>query len=61
MSDYYFDNKKAQFKDTFEKQWDENLSDFLHYVSIEINREFMGNLNELKDSIKELTESNYKE
>ena len=60
MSDYYYTNKKAHFKSNFGKEWDDNLSDFLQYVNIEINREFIGNMDELKDSIKELTESNHR-
>ncbi len=61
MSDYYYDNKKAHFKANFGKAADDNLSEFLKYVSIEINREMLDSLSDLKGSIESLTESNYKE
>jgi LPS O-antigen subunit length determinant protein (WzzB/FepE family) len=57
--DYYYHGKKIKFKSLFNKDADENLSQFLQYISIEINREMLGELDELTKSIKELTQSNY--
>jgi len=58
MSDHYYDNKKLHFKSNFGKEADENLSEFLKYVSIEINREMLDSFSDLKSSIDNLTESN---
>jgi hypothetical protein len=57
--DYYYQSKKTKFKSLFNKDADENLGEFLQYISIEINREMLGELDELTKSIKELTQSNY--
>lgn len=59
MSDQYYDNKKLLFKSNFGKEADSNLSEFLKYVSIEINREMLDSLSDLKGSIENLTESNH--
>ena len=59
MSDIYYTNKKSQFKSNFGKEWDENLSDFLQFVNIEITREFIGEISVLKESIDDLKQSNY--
>ncbi|WP_334113539.1 hypothetical protein [Paucihalobacter sp.] len=59
MSDHYYNNKKAHFKSNFGKDADSNLSDFLKYVSIEMNREILDSLSDLKMAIDNLTESNH--
>lgn len=61
MDDTYYDNKKPHFKIIFEKEWNSNISDFLKYVEIEITRESIGSMNELKSAIQELAESNQNE
>jgi len=57
--DIYYDNKKAIFENIFGKDADENVSEFLQYVAIEMNRELTGEISDLKSSIKDLTDSNY--
>jgi len=59
MADSYYDTKKLHFKSNFGKDADSNLSEYLKYVSIEINREMLDTMSDLKTSIDNLTESNH--
>ena len=56
-TDYYYEGKKAKFGNLFSKDADENTELFLKYVAIEINREMLGELSDLKDSISDLKDS----
>ncbi|WP_299183712.1 hypothetical protein [uncultured Aquimarina sp.] len=55
--DQYYHNKKAQFKSNFKKDADEHLSEFLTFVSIEMNRELTGEVSDLKSAISELSDT----
>lgn len=57
--DSYYETKKLQFKNIFGKEWNSNTSDFLQYLNIETNQEFIESVNELKSAIIELKDSNY--
>lgn len=59
MSDHYYENKKAHFKSNFGIEWNENLSDYLRYINIEITREFMDNVSDLKESVDKLSGALY--
>jgi hypothetical protein len=56
MSDNYYSNKKSQFKDEFNKNWDDNISDFLLFVSIQMQRELSGDIHNLSEVLKESTQ-----
>lgn len=56
MSDHYLENRKIKFKSLFGVDADDNITDFLKYVSIDVNREMLD-----KMAIDNLTESNFSE
>ena len=61
MSDHYLKNRKIKFKSLFGVDADDNISDFLKYVSIDVNREMLDKMDDLKMAIDNLTESNFSE